>query len=113
MPIQPLLTNGGIIESVGDFEPKCKFTIVNSIDYFTVDADKSHGRVDAQGALVDEKGRSARVMIDGVIKLNEDNLPLVYNQPDARSSPWDHGSEYSLPLLPPTPYPPHHHHHHP
>lgn len=91
----PLLA-GGTVESVGDFEPRCKFTIASSTDYFTVDADKTHGRIDAQAILVDEEGRAVRLRIDGVVALNEHTLPLIQNEPNAPNSPFGHGGKSLL-----------------
>lgn len=83
------------MESVGDFEPKFKFTVGNSVDYFTIDADKTHGRVNAQGILVDDEGKSARLTIDGIAKLSDEMLSLVYNQPGAKTLPFGYGGEFS------------------
>ncbi|KAI0442995.1 hypothetical protein F4803DRAFT_517078 [Xylaria telfairii] len=89
----PLPNHAGTVESVGDFEPKCKFTIANSIDYFTVDNDKVYGRTNAHGLLVDEQGRSVRMIIGGYIQMNDDILPLVHGLPDAQTAPFGHGME--------------------
>ncbi|EFQ35944.1 uncharacterized protein GLRG_10823 [Colletotrichum graminicola M1.001] len=89
----PLLA-GGTVKSVGDFQPRCNFTIASSTDYFTVDADKTHGRIDAQAILVDEEGRAVRLRIDGVVALNEHTLPLIQNEPNAANSPFGYGVEF-------------------
>ncbi|KAI1249946.1 hypothetical protein MGN70_008396 [Eutypa lata] len=82
------LMDGGVIESVGDFEPKFKFKIINGIDFFTVDADQTHGRVDVHCTLADDEGRSARFTGEGVVKLTPEVLALVYSQPDAKTPPF-------------------------
>lgn len=80
--------DGGVIESVGNFEPKFKFKIINGIDFFTVDADQTHGRVDVHCTLADDEGRSARFTGEGVVKLTPEVLALVYSQPDAKTPPF-------------------------
>lgn len=97
--IQAGLPTGGILESVGDFEPKLKFTVSNSVDYFTIDADGSHGRVNAQGVLTDDEGRSARVMFEGFAKLSPEVVALVYAQPGSKTLPFGYGSRFPSSLL--------------
>lgn len=82
--------------SVGDFEPKCNFKIVNSIDYFTVDNDQTYGRTNAHGLLVDDQGRSVRMIIHGYIKMTEDVIPLVKGDPEGQTVPFGYGSKSAL-----------------
>ncbi|KAI9164034.1 Clc chloride channel [Paramyrothecium foliicola] len=97
----------GIVESVGDFEPKFKFNITTGVDFFRIDADKSHGRLHVRVVLTDEEGRSVILNGDGVTKINEHILPILMGDPSAKTSPWgfsvehikfEAGHEYYKPL---------------
>ena len=82
---------GATLESVDGYEPKCQFDIKHAVDHFTVDANKSHGRIDARGALVDDEGLTVEFVNTGLIRVNEFTLPLIQSEPDAKSAPFGHG----------------------
>ncbi|KAI1404100.1 hypothetical protein F4819DRAFT_448637 [Hypoxylon fuscum] len=84
---------GGTLESVGDFEPKVKFTISNGTDWFRIDADKTYGRVSVRALATDEKGLSVCIIVDGVVTLNETTMPLVFGAPNATTAPFGFGIE--------------------
>jgi hypothetical protein len=85
--------DGARLESVPGYEPKCAFDIKHAVDHFTVDVNKSHGRIDARGALVDAEGRTVELINTGLIKVNEVTLPLIQSAPDAKTAPFGHGLE--------------------
>ncbi|KAI0886569.1 uncharacterized protein GGS22DRAFT_186638 [Annulohypoxylon maeteangense] len=84
----------GVIESVGDFEPKIKFTKIHGHDWFRIDADKKHGRFNVSLIATDEEGRSIRLNADGVVELNEHTMPLLMGDPNAKTNPWGFGVEH-------------------
>ncbi|KAK0635858.1 hypothetical protein B0T17DRAFT_517500 [Bombardia bombarda] len=88
------LKSGGTVVSVGDYEPKVKFTIHSSTDFFTVDNDKQTGRIDAQAILLDEEGRAVHFINKGQTELNEETIPHLLGTPGAESSKWGNAIEY-------------------
>ncbi|KAK7756986.1 hypothetical protein SLS62_001002 [Diatrype stigma] len=86
-------SKGATLESVEGYEPHCRFSIEHAVDHFTVDANKSHGRIDARGALVDAEGRAVELVNTGLVRINEATLPLIQQQPDAKTAPFGHGLE--------------------
>lgn len=85
---------GATLESVEGYEPHCRFDIKHAVDHFTVDVNKSHGRIDARGALVDAEGRTVELVNTGLISVNEVTLPLIQSAPDAKTAPFGHGREW-------------------
>lgn len=86
---------GATMESVEGYEPRCHFDIKHAIDHFTVDVNKSHGRIDARGALVDAEGRVVEIVNTGLIRINEATLSLIQSQPDAKTTPFGYGREWA------------------
>ncbi len=91
---QQACLDGATLESVGDFEPRCNFTIRHSVDYFTIDANKTHGRVDARGTLIDADGRAVEIINEGFTRVNDVTLPLIQSEPGAKTAPFGHGSKF-------------------
>ncbi|KAI1381393.1 hypothetical protein F4677DRAFT_124096 [Hypoxylon crocopeplum] len=87
----PLLP--GTLESVGNFEPKIKFTISNATDWFSIDADKTHGRLCVKALCTDDKGLNVSLTVDGIVTINETTMPLVFGLPDAKTAPFGFGIE--------------------
>ncbi|KAI2617411.1 hypothetical protein GGR54DRAFT_648952 [Hypoxylon sp. NC1633] len=87
----PLLP--GTIESVGSFEPRIKFTVSNATDMFSIDADKTHGRLSVKGVATDENGLSVGITVEGIVTINETTMPLVFGLPDPQTAPFGFGIE--------------------
>ncbi|CAJ2505537.1 Uu.00g129310.m01.CDS01 [Anthostomella pinea] len=84
---------GGTLESVGDFEPKFKFTVNSGADWFQIDADKQHGRLGIKAVATDDQGASVCIITEGVMAMNEVTMPLAFGSPDAKTSPFGFGVE--------------------
>lgn len=91
LTLKPFST--GTLVSVGDFEPKMDFKINNGIDWFRIDADKSHGRLTVKAIATDAEGRSICLILDGLTPLNETVMPLIMGDPNAKNGPFGFGSE--------------------
>jgi len=61
----------GVVESVGDFEPKLKMKISSGCDYLKVDGDGKYGRPNVKAIFTDDEGRSVVAMAEGVTELSE------------------------------------------
>jgi hypothetical protein len=62
----------GVVESVGDFEPKLKMQISSGCDYFKIDGDGKYGRPQVKAVFTDDEGRSVIGMAEGVTELSDD-----------------------------------------
>jgi hypothetical protein len=61
----------GVVESVGDFEPKLKMKISSGCDYFNIDGDGKYGRPQVKAVFTDDEGRSIVGMAEGVTEISE------------------------------------------
>jgi hypothetical protein len=68
-PCQPF--EHGVVESVGDFEPKLKMKISSGCDYFNIDGDGKYGRPQVKAVFTDDEGRSVIGMAEGVTELSD------------------------------------------
>jgi hypothetical protein len=70
-----------------------QFKVNNGIDWFRVDADKSHGRLTVKVIATDAENRSICLILDGLTPLNESVLPFIMGDPNAKNYPFGFGGE--------------------
>ena len=78
---------------MGDFEPKFKFTINSGHDWFSIDADKKHGRMCIKAVATDENGLFVVINTGGVAEMNETTTALAFGALDAKPSPFGYGGK--------------------
>ncbi|KAH8890704.1 hypothetical protein GQ53DRAFT_867104 [Thozetella sp. PMI_491] len=61
----------GVVESVGNFEPRLKMQISSGCDYFKIDGDGKYGRPQVKAVFTDDEGRSVIGMAEGVTELSD------------------------------------------
>jgi len=83
----------GTLKSIEGFEPKLDFKLTHGHDWFRMDADKKHGRASIAAMLIDAEGRSIRLIIEGVVELNEATASLLFGHPDAKTCPFGYAVE--------------------
>ncbi|KAF3011503.1 hypothetical protein E8E14_008157 [Neopestalotiopsis sp. 37M] len=78
----------GTIESVPGFEPAFKADITFGGDWFSMDADGQHGRVDFRGIARTEEGQEIDVRVFGIVKMGPEAAKLFGLQPDMATVPF-------------------------
>ncbi|KAI1879708.1 hypothetical protein JX265_002662 [Neoarthrinium moseri] len=78
----------GSIESVPGFEPAFKADITFGGDWFSMDADGEHGRVDFRGIARTEDGNEIDVRVFGIVKMGPEASKLFNLQPDMATVPF-------------------------
>ncbi|ORY69605.1 uncharacterized protein BCR38DRAFT_471084 [Pseudomassariella vexata] len=86
--------SGGVLESVGDFEPKLKLAVNSGTDWFRIDADKTRGRISVKAIAIDDEGRSISLGLEGITVINEATMPLILGAPDAQTPPFGYGIQH-------------------
>ncbi|KAI1746504.1 hypothetical protein F4782DRAFT_63849 [Xylaria castorea] len=78
----------GTIETVPGFEPAFKAKVVFGADWFTVDPDGSHSRIDLRGIARSESGHAIDFRAAGVVKMNPDIHKILSGDPSMASIPF-------------------------
>ncbi|KAI0132732.1 hypothetical protein BJ170DRAFT_615143 [Xylariales sp. AK1849] len=78
----------GTIESVPGFEPAFKADITFGGDWFSMDADGQHGRVDFRGIARTEESHEIDVRVYGIVKMGPEAFKVFNLQPDMATVPF-------------------------
>ncbi|KAI1387730.1 uncharacterized protein F4822DRAFT_291171 [Hypoxylon trugodes] len=78
----------GTIESVPGFEPAFKATVTFGGDWFSMDADGQHGRVDFKGIAVTEDGHQIDLRTYGIVTMGPEASKVFNLQPDMCTVPF-------------------------
>ncbi|KAI5867268.1 hypothetical protein GGS23DRAFT_547604 [Durotheca rogersii] len=78
----------GTVESVPGFEPAFKANFTFGGDWFSMDADGKHGRVDFRGIARSEEGHEIDVRVYGIVKMGPEASKVFNLQPDMATVPF-------------------------
>ncbi|KAI1738085.1 hypothetical protein F4680DRAFT_427088 [Xylaria scruposa] len=80
--------NDGTIETVPGFEPAFKAKVVFGADWFRVDADGNHARIDLRGIARSENGCTIDFRAAGVVDMTTEIRKILSGDPSAATIPF-------------------------